>query len=352
MTARLATGGAALVSFPCEAGEGAAGGWGRSSRCIASLRGSKSFRAPAARESLSLACPRESNQREGHPTWRFPGIHARKVREGRPGFSTGHPAPAKNDRHPCRSPCGPVDRPSPPHRGPGRAARILRALGEKPDQEHALIPPSAALYSAHSLCLTLGAATPHTSAILPMCPRFAGEGPVRSHCLRTRQPSLPLHGRASCPTGLMGSLLPRPFEECGPGWPAALPGPLCGGETESTGRVSGHRQDADAFSQVHGRTFEKPGSGSRTFRAGSPESAKRGGLSFGYFSLATQRKVTRAPQAHESFCSNPTKCKSTGIEAAPAESKTGVAPAPPCARIAIAPLPLGVGLRQGPPHDP
>src|SRR6185437_11015401 len=30
-------------------------------------------------------------------------------------------------------------------------------------------------------------------------------------------------------------------------------------------------------------------------------SAKRGGLSFGYFSLAKQRKVTRAPEAHEMF---------------------------------------------------
>ena len=33
-----------------------------------------SFRAPAAPESLSLACPRESNQRERHPAWRLPGV--------------------------------------------------------------------------------------------------------------------------------------------------------------------------------------------------------------------------------------------------------------------------------------
>ncbi len=38
--------------------------------------------------SLSLACPRESNQREGHPAWRCLG-YAQPVREGRPGFSTG-----------------------------------------------------------------------------------------------------------------------------------------------------------------------------------------------------------------------------------------------------------------------
>src|SRR5579859_8149892 len=39
--------------------------------------------------SLSLACPRESNQREGHPHLAPAGLSARPVREGRPGFSTG-----------------------------------------------------------------------------------------------------------------------------------------------------------------------------------------------------------------------------------------------------------------------
>ena len=38
--------------------------------------------------SLSLACPRESNQRERHPAWRCLGV-AQPVREGRLGFSTG-----------------------------------------------------------------------------------------------------------------------------------------------------------------------------------------------------------------------------------------------------------------------
>ena len=36
----------------------------------------------------------------------------------------------------------------------------------------------------------------------------------------------------------------------------------------------------------------------------SPASAEEGGLLFGYFLLATQEKVTRAPQAHESPCSD------------------------------------------------
>ena len=42
-----------------------------------------------------------------------------------------------------------------------------------------------------------------------------------------------------------------------------------------------------------GGPVEKPGRPSRTCRAISPASAKRGALSFGYFSLSKQRKVTR-----------------------------------------------------------
>ena len=36
--------------------------------------------------------------------------------------------------------------------------------------------------------------------------------------------------------------------ECGPGWPAALPVPLCGGESGSTGRVAGVDGDVGSFS--------------------------------------------------------------------------------------------------------
>jgi hypothetical protein len=35
--------------------------------CVSSVRLAKGFRSPSGSESLSLACPRESNQREGHP---------------------------------------------------------------------------------------------------------------------------------------------------------------------------------------------------------------------------------------------------------------------------------------------
>ena len=85
---------------------------------------SKGFRPPLEGE-LLLFClsKREVTKRKRHPTWRLPGILARQVRELGPGFSTGHPALAKRSRHPCRLPCGPVVPTSPPHRGPGRAAR-------------------------------------------------------------------------------------------------------------------------------------------------------------------------------------------------------------------------------------
>ena len=47
-----------------------------------------SFPRIPARESLSLACPRESNQREGHPRGRgHAGIHARVTTRGRCGGS-------------------------------------------------------------------------------------------------------------------------------------------------------------------------------------------------------------------------------------------------------------------------
>jgi hypothetical protein len=78
--------------------------------------------------SLSLACPRESNQREGHPHLAPAGLSARQVREGRPGFSTGLPAPAKRDRRPADPPAGLIVHPSPPHRGPEHQKLQARAV--------------------------------------------------------------------------------------------------------------------------------------------------------------------------------------------------------------------------------
>ena len=89
----------------------------------------KSFRPPSEGELLSLAWPRESNQREGHPMARPPGILPCGCAGGLRGFSTAHPCAGEklagiHAGHPAGFP--------PPTRraigAPGRAARSRRAL--------------------------------------------------------------------------------------------------------------------------------------------------------------------------------------------------------------------------------
>jgi hypothetical protein len=55
---------------------------------------------------------------------------------------------------------------------------------------------------------------------------------------------------------------------------------------------------------------EKPGPASRTFWAGCPESAARGGLLFWLlFSWPRKRKVTRPPQEDETLCTSKQQIK-------------------------------------------
>jgi hypothetical protein len=84
----------------------------------------KSFRLPAAAESLfSCVAKRKVTKREGHPTWRLSPVPGRQVREPGPGFSTGHPALAKRSRPPCRLPLRGLSTPSHRRTGaPGKAA--------------------------------------------------------------------------------------------------------------------------------------------------------------------------------------------------------------------------------------
>lgn len=79
--------------------------------------------------------------------------------------------------------------------------------------------------------------------------------------------------------------------ECTPSWRAALPGAL----VRRRGRVDrprrGNRHDADFFSPAHGCAVEKPGTGSRTCRAGLPGQRQAGWPSLLVtFLLATQEK--------------------------------------------------------------
>jgi hypothetical protein len=55
-------------------------------------------------EILSFAWPKESIQRKGHPTFR---LNPARLAFGE-GFRKGHPWPSENERHPCRSPIGPI----------------------------------------------------------------------------------------------------------------------------------------------------------------------------------------------------------------------------------------------------
>ena len=58
-----------------------------------------------------------------------------------------------------------------------------------------------------------------------------------------------------------------------------------------------------SLASVQGWTVDKPRNPHADFPGIYARKArKRGGLSFGYFSLATQRKVTRPPKEDESFC--------------------------------------------------
>ena len=92
--------------------------------------------------------------------------------------------------------------------------------------------------------------------------------------------------------------------ECGPRWPVALPGPLCGGESGSTGRAAGTDRTSVPFRagrmparKARPRLTDLPGMDSRQAPSGVA-------FLFGYLSLWPRKeKVTRAPKAHESTCS-------------------------------------------------
>ena len=65
---------------------------------------------------LSLAREKGTNG-EGHPTWRFPPIHGRKVSEPGPGFSTAHPCTGEKESTSCRLPLRALSTPT--HRRTG-----------------------------------------------------------------------------------------------------------------------------------------------------------------------------------------------------------------------------------------
>jgi len=212
----------------------------------------KSFRAPSEHESLSLACPRESNQREGHPAWRLPGA-ARQVREPGPGFSTvpRATAPALPQlRHPSRRHVLSI---------PLRACRPrLTAAQGIGDQER------RAEQERSKSCTPL------------FCPAF---DPAFASAVALASPKSARRERAALP----GAPMTR---RAG------------GGKARR-----GPDMDVRPFGVSTGCAVDKPRNLPAHLEGRMPARRVIGvALSLGYFSLATQREVTRPPQEDESCC--------------------------------------------------
>ena len=107
--------------------------------------------APLLRRS---ACPRESNQREGHPNVAPAGHPARRVRRPRPGsVDSASMRRRRNRAHPCARPCGPLrPRPAATQGVHSEAARSC-APKRKPVSCGRAFRPS---YNPCRVCLGLG----------------------------------------------------------------------------------------------------------------------------------------------------------------------------------------------------
>ncbi len=105
---------------------------------------------------------------------------------------------------------------------------------------------------------------------------------------------------ASAP-GLLICLLIWPFEECAQDARGFTRDPCAAVRAgRQARRVIG--TDADHFSTGQDAPSKNPAGPHALSGQEARKAPSGGGLSSGYFSLATQRKVTRAPQAHESSC--------------------------------------------------
>ena len=103
----------------------------------------QSFHSPAASESLSLAWPRESNQREGHPKAVVSGLLSSDCAARLRGFADSTSVCwQRTGRDPSRPPCGPFLRPAATAYG-ARLARILRARAKSKCNSQSQSPSSA-----------------------------------------------------------------------------------------------------------------------------------------------------------------------------------------------------------------
>jgi hypothetical protein len=212
----------------------------------------KSFRLPAAAELLfSCVAKRKVTKREGHPAYAPCGHPARKVcgrvagfvdstscaDDKLAGFRAGHPAGFSSTRPPLQ-------------RGPGRAAGHPGPhFSEVPGQEQGNRRATLRTCSCCCCCCCLSASSP----------------------------------------------------SAGHDGPLLCPGPLCGGETGTTGRAAGIDRDVDAFSpgqesgrKARPRLTDLPPMDGRQAPSGVA-------FLFGYLSLWPRKeKATRPPQEGES----------------------------------------------------
>ncbi len=189
----------------------------------------KSFRPPAEAESLSLCVAKEKvTQEKGHPAYAPCGHPARKVR----GRVTGL-----------------VDRASCPD------AKLVRIPANHP----AGFPPPARRFR-----WVPGRAAGHRGPHLVM----KLKNNSKSEVSRCRAPAL--------------------LKSAGHDGPLLYPGPLCGGESGSTGREAGIDRDVDAFSHGQDARSKSPAHG----LAGQEPGKRQAGCSFSLvtFALSTQRE--------------------------------------------------------------
>src|SRR6185312_8015617 len=122
------------------------------------------------------------------------------------------------------------------------------------------------------------------------------------HLPPKKKPHAPSRG-----LGLVALRLSQPRSGCIPSaghdGPLLYPGPLCGGESGSTGRAAGIGMDADAFSPAQGCAVEKPDPGSRTCRPGMGGKRHAGWPSLLVtFLLATQEKSDSVAECDRPLC--------------------------------------------------
>ena len=255
----------------------------------------KSFRLPAAAESLSLCVAKEKVTKEkGHPAWRLPPLPGRQVREPGPGFSNGHPARAKRHRHPCRCPLCGLSTPSHRRTGPpGRAAghpgpHSVRSgcAAAKAEERMALSVPQNSVLPERSSGQR-AESKGDAAKILRLQPCGLRSGRTR----RVLADFVTIPGGA-CRSPLagdafaLGRALPGVRAGCAP----LFRGP-CAAVRDGRKARRGIGRDADHFSPGQDALSKNPAGPHGLAGHGCPASAKRGGLSLWLsFSLATQRE--------------------------------------------------------------